>query len=153
MIAIISGYVFLGPELNRRKEYIHASINYTVDVFAASYAIREWPELLRPIAKFFVPEFDKIAEHKRLARDFLLPIISERRARMAAGDTELPNDMLQWMMAKAEKFNSDDPEKLVEIQLTLSVAAIHTTTMMTTHVYVPDGSAAEPQRSSSTDHG
>lgn len=138
MISVISGRIFLGPELNRRKEYLHASINYTVDAFAATNAIRGWPQWLRPIVKFFIPEIDKIAEHRRLARDFLLPVITERQAQMTAGDTEMPDDMLQWMMAKAEKFNSNDPEKLVEIQLILSVAAIHTTTMMATFTYVPD---------------
>ncbi|KAJ1323022.1 ent-kaurene oxidase [Microdochium nivale] len=134
-VAIVSGHVFLGPELNRRQEYVHASINYTIDLFNAAGKLREWPLWLRPIGRFFIPGVDSVKEHRTRAKNFLVPIIKERKARLAAQDgNEEPNDVLQWMLAKADKFDETDDGRLAEKQLGLSLAAIHTTTMAATHV-------------------
>ncbi|KAI0129663.1 ent-kaurene oxidase [Xylariales sp. AK1849] len=127
MVAIISGHIFLGPELCRREEYLHASINYTVDLFIAVRKLKEWNPWLRAIGQYFTPELKKVAEHRRKAKDFLLPIIRDRKAAMKKGE-EMPDDMLQWMINKAEAQHVTD-EGLAEVQLTLSLAAIHTTTM------------------------
>ena len=35
IVAIISGNIFLGPDLCRSESYLHHSINYTVDLFTA----------------------------------------------------------------------------------------------------------------------
>lgn len=135
MVAVISGHIFLGPELNRHEEYLHASINFTVDYFKAASQIRTWSPWLRPIGRYFVPEINTVQEHRRRAKEFLVPIIEERRARGAAQDgSEEPDDLLQWMLAKAENFGTPDTGHLAETQLVLSMAAIHTTTMMATHV-------------------
>ncbi|KXJ88150.1 cytochrome P450 [Microdochium bolleyi] len=135
MVAIISGHIFLGPELNRREEYLHASINYTIDLFKAATQLRSWPLWLRPIGQFFVPDINSVKEHRRRAKEFLVPIVRERQASRAAPDgSEEPDDMLQWMLAKAEKFGNTDEGYIAELQLTLSLAAIHTTTMTVTHV-------------------
>lgn len=132
IVAIVSGHIFLGPELCRREEYLYASINYTVDVFVAVRKLKAWHYLLRPIGRFFVPELKKITEHRERARAFLLPIIRERKAAMEKG-AEVPDDMLQWMINKAGGFNTSD-EELADTQLTLSLAAIHTTTMTATDI-------------------
>lgn len=126
IIATVSGSVFIGSELCRREEYLHASINYTVDAFRAIGKLKKWHKLLRPVGQYFTPELKKIAEHRQAARKFLIPVISQRRALMADGG-ELPDDMLQWMMNKAEKLNISDIQ-LADAQLSLSMAAIHTTT-------------------------
>ena len=44
---------------------------------------------------------------------------------------EVPDDMLQWMLAKSDQYGLDDDD-MSEIQLNLSLAAIHTTTATTT---------------------
>lgn len=132
IVAIVSGHVFLGPDLCRREEYLHASINYTVDIFAAVRKLKSWNAWLRPFVQFTMPELRRVREHRQKARDFLLPIIRERRDAMRRGDgSKLPDDVLQWTINKAEKFGSSD-EALAELQLTLSLASIHTTTIMTT---------------------
>jgi cytochrome P450 len=133
IVAIVSGHVFLGPDLCRREEYLYASINFTVDVFKAVRQLKAWNRWLRPIVSFFTPELKQIQVHRQKARDFLLPIIRERRAALRAGKTDLPDDMLQWTINKATKFNESD-EALADLQLTLSMAAIHTTTLQTTDI-------------------
>ncbi|KAJ1328953.1 ent-kaurene oxidase [Microdochium nivale] len=135
VVAVVSGHIFLGPELNRHEEYLHASINFTVDLVKAASQIRAWSPWLRPIGRYFVPGINTVNDHRRRAKEFLVPIIEERRVRRAVqGGSEEPDDMLQWMLAKAENFGTPDAGHLAETQLTLSMAAIHTTTMMVTYV-------------------
>jgi hypothetical protein len=126
IVAIVSGHIFLGPELCRRKEYLHASINFTVDVFAAVRQLKKWNMMLRPIVQYFIPELRTLAQHRQNATTFLQPIVKERREAMRNGK-DTPDDMLQWMIAKAEGQNLTD-KFLAEMQLGLSLAAIHTTT-------------------------
>lgn len=133
MVAIISGHIFIGPELNRSEAYLHASINYTMDLFSAAAQLKTWPQALRSIGQYFVPEIKPVHDHRRRAKEFLIPVIRERRQRQVDGD-EAPSDVLQWMMNKAEKFNVTDDGDLAEAQLTLSLAAIHTTTVTATLV-------------------
>ncbi|KAK8066512.1 cytochrome P450 [Apiospora hydei] len=127
VVAIVSGRVFLGPDLCRREEYIYASTMYTVDVFRAVSKVKAWNQFLKPIAQFFIPELKTLSEHRRKARAFLAPVIQERKEAMRNG-SDLPDDMLQWMMNKAESYGVSDA-RLAELQLDLSMAAIHTTTM------------------------
>jgi cytochrome P450 len=130
MVAIISGNVFLGPELCRREEWVVSAITYTVDLFTAIGKLKQWSPWTRPIGQYFIPELKSVREHRRKARAFLAPIIAERRKLMSEGK-ELPDDMLQWMMNKTAEFGLRDDE-LSLIQLNLSLAAIHTTTVTTT---------------------
>ncbi|KAK7935615.1 Cytochrome P450 monooxygenase ATR2 [Apiospora marii] len=130
VVAIVSGRIFLGPELCRREEYIYASTTYTVDLFKAVRKLKSWHSSLRPIAQYFIPELKTVFEHRRKARAFLSPIIQERKEAMKNG-SDLPDDMLQWMMNKAEA-NGVSDDQLAQLQLDLSLAAIHTTTMAVT---------------------
>jgi hypothetical protein len=130
MVAIISGNIFLGPDLCRREEYVYSSIMYTVDVFTAISKLKQWKKWLRPIGQYYIPELKSIKEHKKKARDFLAPVIEERRQLMKEG-AQVPNDMLQWMLNKADEYNMSDSQLSV-IQLNLSLASIHTTTLTLT---------------------
>jgi cytochrome P450 len=84
----------------------------------------------RPIGQYFIPELKRVFEHRKKAREFLKPVIEERRRLMREG-LEVPDDMLQWMLAKSEQFGLTDDD-MSELQLNLSLAAIHTTTMTLT---------------------
>ncbi|KAK8034549.1 Cytochrome P450 monooxygenase paxP [Apiospora rasikravindrae] len=132
VVAIVSGRIFLGPDLCRREEYIYASTMYTVDVFKAVRKLKAWNQYLRPIVQYFIPELKTLVEHRRKARAFLAPVIEERKEAMKNGG-DLSDDMLQWMMNKAES-NGVSDGRLAELQLDLSLAAIHTTTMAVTDI-------------------
>jgi cytochrome P450 len=129
MVAIISGSIFLGPDLCRRDEWVTPAITYTVDTFTAISKLKQWKSWTRPIGQYFIPELKSVREHRRKAKEFLAPVIQERRQMMREGK-ELPDDMLQWMMNKTEDFALSDDD-LAVIQLNLSLAAIHTTTLTT----------------------
>jgi cytochrome P450 len=127
IVAIVSGNIFLGPEHCRSEEWVYHSIMYTVDLFQAIGKLKQWQSWTRPIGQYFIPELKSVKEHRRKAREFLRPIIAERRAMMNRGD-ELPDDMLQWLMNKSADFGVAD-EEMSLMQLNLSLAAIHTTTL------------------------
>jgi cytochrome P450 len=127
IVAIVSGSIFLGPELCRREEYVHSSITYTVDLFGAVGKLKQWKKWLRPIGQYFVPQLRSVAEHRKKARNFLAPVIKKRRALMKEGG-QMPDDMLQWMLNKSDEYKLHDND-LSQIQLDLSMASIHTTTV------------------------
>lgn len=135
IVAIVSGSVFMGPELCRSEDYIHASINFTVDLTAAIRALKRWNAWLRPIGVHFIPEVKRFRSHRAKATKFLTPIIEARREALANG-REVPDDVLQWLLNKSDDFGMKTVDKLAFTQLILSFAAIHTTTLTTTNAYV-----------------
>ncbi|KAI1878121.1 hypothetical protein JX265_002489 [Neoarthrinium moseri] len=130
IVAIVSGNIFLGPELCQQDEWTNPAITYTVDLFTAIGKLKQWSPWTRPIGQYFIPELKSIKQKRKQARAWLAPVIAERRKLMKEGK-ELPDDMLQWMMNKSAEFNISDDD-LSLIQLNLSLAAIHTTTLTTT---------------------
>lgn len=133
IIAIVSGYIFLGPDLYRNEEYISLSTGYTVDAFTCVSMLAALPSWRRHIAKWTIPHYYRIGQYRRRVREFLRPIIRERRTAMSKPDYVAPDDLLQWTMNKADKWpeikNDDD---IAQMQLRLSLAAIHTTSTTTT---------------------
>ncbi|KAI1248628.1 hypothetical protein MGN70_009828 [Eutypa lata] len=133
IVAIVSGQIFIGSELCRSPEYLHASIRFTLDLFAAAARLKRWPFFLRPIVRYFVSELGNVQEHRRAAHEFLVPVLRQRRERAKQGQ-EMPEDLLQCMINKADSFDVKTDQEIAEIQLNLSMAAIHTTTMTATHI-------------------
>ena len=133
IVAIVSGHIFLGPDLCRREEYIDASINFTVNVFTAIRALKRWPRIVRPIIQYFIPELRRLRAHREKSKQFLIPIIQERKVLMREGK-DLPDDLLQWMLNKSDDTSHYDDAEMAFMQLLLSMAAIHTTSMTTTNM-------------------
>ena len=88
------------------------------------------PATIRPIVALLSPYMWRIRRHHRNARKLLLPEIARRRkeaAESAEGKLPKANDMIQWL-EDASKGDDAKPERIVDRQLGLSFAAIHTTT-------------------------
>jgi hypothetical protein len=77
ILAIVSGNIFVGPELCYNEEYLQASINYTTDLFVAIRALKRWPKFLRPIGKFFTPQLKIIKEYREKVEKMLQPMVKE----------------------------------------------------------------------------
>ncbi len=149
MVAIISGHVFLGPELCRREEYLGVAVAFTRDIVRAVPAMKRWPRWLKPAAaRWLEPSVAKLREHRARMRAFLGPVIEARRAAKAArgrgdgdgdgdgDDTDekekMPEDTLQWMLDRTDDAGVTDLAELTNMQLLLTMAAIHTTTLTAT---------------------
>ncbi|KAK2608288.1 hypothetical protein N8I77_006906 [Diaporthe amygdali] len=137
VVAIVSGLAFVGPDIYRQEEYINNSITFTIDLFGAVAQLKRWPNWgpVRPIAARFIAPVKRLHAHREKAYAFLIPLIQERRKSTAAiKDGEKPKDMLQWILEKADKFDTKQDQEIAMILILLGVAAIHTTSLTVTHI-------------------
>jgi hypothetical protein len=133
-VAIVSGRVFVGPELCRDEAYIGAAVNYTIDLMQARQAIQN----CNPLTKWFkaprLPEIQKLNKHEEEVMKILRPVVTaRRRAEKEEPGYQKPDDMLQWVLDTKGLGDTQDRE-LAKIQLLISFAAIHTTTVTATNV-------------------
>lgn len=133
IVALVSGRVFIGTELSRSEEYLDAAINYTIELMQARRALDNVRPWLRPFLGPRLPEVKKLDQRLAQADKFMRPIVAARRQMQ---DSEKPDDMLQWLMDGQDKFKTYTTEELARVQLGISFAAIHTTTLTSTNVYV-----------------
>jgi hypothetical protein len=131
IVALVSGRVFIGAELSRSEDYLDAAINYTIEVMQATQALGKMRPWLRPFMGHRLPEVKKVEQRFAQADRFMRPVVAARRQMQ---DNEKPDDMLQWLMDGQDKFKQRTTEELAKIQLGISFAAIHTTTLTSTNV-------------------
>lgn len=138
IVARVSGYILIGRELYTSEEYLDLAIHYTADAFGGIRAIKEWHPFLRPFVAPFLPEIRRCKAGVESMRRWLSPVIKTRQEAAAAGRPGYvkPDDMLQWMLDKMGKLGSRGELEMARIQISLAMAAIHTTSMTATHLYV-----------------
>lgn len=134
IVGMVSGRMFIGPELSRTEEYLDAAINYTMEVMTAQRAVVNMNPWLRPFLASRLPEIKKLEKRKREAYNFLMPVIEARKQAFQDSKDDGPDDMLQWLIRNSPKFTDAHSQNLAEVQLGLSFAAIHTTVLVTTNV-------------------
>ncbi|KAL8357235.1 hypothetical protein RB598_002190 [Gaeumannomyces tritici] len=142
IVAIVSGRIFLGPELCHDEAYLDAAINYTVELFNARNAVVQIKPWLRPFRAPFLPEVRQLRAREETFNAVIQPIVAARREAERADPCYVkPDDMLQWILdgkakdvAKGAAAEMTDRE-LAKLQLSLSLAAIHTTSMMVTNAF------------------
>ena len=137
IIATIAGRMTAGPELNRNEEYINLSVNYTIDLFQAAQAIKACHPLLRPIFQFYYPEIRRMKQHYQDVERLVIPVLKARRkaAEEYGPDYIKPYDFMQWFHERNVAEGSPyDLKGQAHMQLLISLASIHTTSMCCTHV-------------------
>lgn len=135
IIAMVSGSIFVGPEKGRDESYVDTAINYTLEVSAAADACAKLPPHERPIKAMDLPEIKSLHKRKAKTMEFIRPLIEARKKAIASdSDFQKPDDLVQWVLdGGQEKFGEQSMEELVEVQLGLAFAAIHTTSITTTN--------------------
>ncbi|KAI0181565.1 cytochrome P450 [Hypoxylon sp. FL1284] len=129
VVARLSSRVFLGPGLCRNRRWLDISKSYTIDTFVVSRLMRAVPAILRPLAYVLIPQSWSLRAAVRDARKLINPEVQRRKAAVDAAHTagEKPPkvaDTIGWMYEVARGRNAD----FVAGQLSLTMAAIHTTT-------------------------
>ncbi|RSL54937.1 hypothetical protein CEP54_009622 [Fusarium duplospermum] len=135
LVARISSRVFLGPELCRNENWLRITRDYTVTGFFAGEDLRMWPEFVRPLVHWFLPGCRKLRADIKKARSMINSVVEERRKQneeLIAAGKDIPeyNDAIAWF-DKAARGSTYDRAAM---QLSLSLAAIHTTTDLLTQV-------------------
>ncbi|OHX00765.1 cytochrome p450 [Colletotrichum incanum] len=128
IVAMVSGRIFVGPELCRNEKHLEAAINYTVYVMIAVYIVGLVPLWLRPVLAPRLPYVKKVAKRVEETDEFLRPLVKKRKEASRDPDAETPEDILQWIINS--QGDADDKD-IANLQLNVSMAAIRTTTLTT----------------------
>ena len=119
VVARVSSCMFGGTELSENEKWVAASIAFAIDGFHGAQKIKKYPQILRPIAKYFIPEIRSIAGHYAEAEKAAIPILE---ARQKAGEKAL--DLLYWMSDQA-KGSERDMKFIASILLKVSSTVSH----------------------------
>lgn len=135
-MARITSRVFLGVEMCRNPQWLRVTTTYTVVAFKAVEELRLWPASLRPLVQWFLPHCTAARALVRDAQGLIYPLLEKRRAEKAdaarKGEKFECNDAIEWLEQTAQdKKTTYDP---AGAQLSLSVAALHSTTDFFTQV-------------------
>jgi cytochrome P450 len=127
-VARLSSRIFNGEELTRNEDWLRISKDYTVNTFTALAVCKFFPAPFRWLAERALPLCRKVRRDRAAGARILAPILAARKAEIAAAKREgrepnLPDDSIEWFRkaAKGRAYNDCD------LQLGLSIAAIHTT--------------------------
>lgn len=120
IVARVSSRMFGGTVLSQNQEWVDASIAFAIDGFNGAQKIKKYPEWLKPVAKYFIPEIRKIHKHYEAAEKAAIPLLKQRER-----DQEKALDLLYWMAEQA-KGDEKDLKFIAGILLKVSFAAIHT---------------------------
>ncbi|KAM0338872.1 hypothetical protein ACHAPU_011154 [Fusarium lateritium] len=135
IVGMVSGRVFIGPELCRSEQYLDAAINYTMEVMGAQRAVQRMRPWLRPFWARSQPEVKKLYQRIAEAEAFLEPVVKSRTDAMGDPSYEKPDDFLQWLIDGKDKFPDKNSQNLAKVQLGLTFAAVHTTTLTATNAF------------------
>ncbi|TLS27695.1 hypothetical protein PpBr36_01218 [Pyricularia pennisetigena] len=129
--ARLSARVFVGPELCRNKAWLEVSTSYAARSIIAVSKLQTWPRVLRWPVSFLLPECRVLQRMVADARRILAPIVANRNqpvdAKQRGGDTIL------WLQEALSKANICHKYSVADFQLSLSLAAIYTTTELLTN--------------------
>ncbi|KAH6896727.1 cytochrome P450 [Thelonectria olida] len=140
IVALMNGRIFVGRPLSREEEWIQSTISYTIDCVKARNAIREHPVWKRRWVTSSLPEIQKLTHHRTRGGEMLEPIMNAQLSKPSfkeklhnpdTGDEE--GNFIEWILKYTPEELRNDPENLALNQMVLSFAAIHTSSMATTH--------------------
>ncbi|EJF67303.1 cytochrome P450 [Dichomitus squalens LYAD-421 SS1] len=136
IVSRIISRAFVGQPLCRNKQYLDAAVSFTIDLVKARIVINLFPERM----KWFVSRFiTGPSENLRRVMGLLLPVVNERVVQMRQRETktestDVPNDILQWILEEAQ--GRKEPLDYVAMRLQLqNFAAIHTSSSSLTHAF------------------
>jgi cytochrome P450 len=139
LVARLTSRVFLGKPLCRNEQWLDVAKNYTVDCVIAAQKMRAVPAIIRPIYYWFIEECNRLRSHVRKARELIAPEIELQKQcaqqSLAAGGKQPPpqnEDAIGWMCSVAQGKDID----YVAGQLSLTLAAVHTTTGALTYALI-----------------
>lgn len=125
--------------MRTRRDHLltRSPVSYTVEVTGAVSAITRMTSWQRTLGAAAHPAVKAVREREKSARAFLRPIVEKRiKAKKTDLDFQKPDDLLQWLLDDGQdKFGDKGSQELASIQLGLTFAAIHTTTMTATNAF------------------
>lgn len=123
IVALLSGRVFVGRPLSREEEWIHSSINYTVDCVGARDAARRYPSLIRGLVAGYLPEIKRVHKYQTRGGELLKPILDAQLAKH--GNEKIESDVtgdeqgtfISWLLKHTTEDKRRDPVTLANNQM------------------------------------
>lgn len=130
IIARVASSVFVGPEKADDSEWLDLIQGYVMAYFMAVGELHAYPPWSRKLVHWFLPNAIACRKYMVRARNIMNEVLEKRRqeAKQAEGQGTSPpeyNDALAWTAA-----NPDLKSKAGEVQLSLAMAALFTTSEM-----------------------
>jgi hypothetical protein len=145
MVTVSTGRFLVGSELNRSEDYIDTVHNYALDVSSAQSAVHKMHPWIRPLLAEWLPEIRRLRKRTEEAFALFESLIKERmKMQRELSESELPDDLLQWMIANRHNYNNEDAHDLVYSQLGLTFTANHSTASTITNALVSQLAFQEP---------
>ncbi|KAJ5949197.1 hypothetical protein N7454_000781 [Penicillium verhagenii] len=137
MVARISTLIFLGEKACRNEDWIDVAVNYTILAFNGARELQMWPSILRPVAHYFMPSMQRLRSHLAVGRAIVNEEIEKRHMirddKLPAEDPPRTHaDALDWFEELSEAYGT--PFDMARGQVSLSMAAIHTTSNLLTNI-------------------
>ncbi|KAK5637332.1 hypothetical protein RRF57_013044 [Xylaria bambusicola] len=133
MLKVITGMssrIFVGQNLSKDERWLRMIVEYTMDVFLISAALRPYPAILRPFIAPWLSSVKRMKRHLRIAQKLFAPIFAHSMPKESKSSRDY--SVIEWMSRSAQG-GDRDPRILVKKLLFLTLAAIHTSTMSITH--------------------
>ncbi|KAL4966676.1 cytochrome P450 [Aspergillus stella-maris] len=115
------------------NEWLESLIQYPTDVFGAGIKLLRWPSFLRPIAKLFIPEFQRLRHVRRLVRAQLAPVYAQARRDQRATGESVPkclddDTLMSWVWRNSREQDRTDAYQSQAV-LFLTLPALYTTAL------------------------
>lgn len=135
--------IFVGPEKAEDKEWLKLLQSYVAAYFSAVGELHTYPAWTRPFVQRFLPNANACRNYTAQARSIMNEVIAERteavqKAQAVGKETPQYNDALAWTQAA-----SDGKLEAGDIQLSLAVAALFTTSELFRQVLIDVASHPE----------
>lgn len=130
IVALLSARIFVGQPLSRNDEFLNCIVMYTIDSFSASTRLYGLHPLMRPFARFFLPELRSVRRHLATMKRLVKPLVEQRLQEGA----EAPEDMVSWNLEHSPSALRTDIDYQALQQLQASFAAVHTTALLLTNI-------------------
>lgn len=136
LISRLSAVVFTGGELSHSVEWQKITVEVTVNGFLGVVECRSFPRALQHLVSLFMPHAVRARTNLQRGKALIQQILDRRAREQQEGlstNTPAPkySDAISWLdeLAATGKYPKSDPAQL---QLSLAMAAIHTSTDLLT---------------------
>lgn len=137
LVARMTAKVFLGDPACRDETWLGISVDFSIDLFTASFTMKMFPPWMYPVIAPLIPARRRVLKQLKAAQTIVgeqmwkHDALKEKRAQAARGEVALTNEeaqdtLLDWMLDHG-KGSEVTVEEMSARQCVLTLASIHTT--------------------------
>ena len=132
MLGVLTARVMMGPETPHDPVWVPLSLYYFENAVAYCRALKFWPEWIRPVACYLLPQ--RVAVQKSLddGRSVMARVIKEFDEREKNGIEEPPPPAVLYFMSRKSEHKLQAVDMHLKEQLNLAIGGIHTTSSVLT---------------------